>query len=418
MTILLSSGPQWYDEMTFSRRSISLKACLAILLFGLSPLFLPAPAHAFSNILTVDPNPASAPVNSTITISVSVQDFQPFDGADISLQYDSTPGILNAVSVDFENSIMLAGSFPPNVIVNCVNGSSPYCSTGQVRIAATILAAFTSAPNGPLFNIHFKVVGSGTTALHIFNDLIASPSLVLHATVDGSFSSAPTPAIPDFFIDAPSPVMMAQGINFSTTVPVILASTNGYVGTLSVNASVSTTLPNPPTLQLNPRTVTLQPGQNATVLLTISITGKTKPEHYLATITGSDGIITHSIPIDVQILGYFVGGVRATITLNPSTVKSSPSRRYLTALIELPAPFSLSQIVLSTITLNYQASIIPKLSGRIGGQNGIQDLTVRFLLADVIASLHGPGTYNVIITGVITGAPSPEFYGFAQLELT
>src|SRR2546426_11862400 len=143
--------------MTFSKRSVSLKACLAIFLFGFSPFFLPTPAHAFSNILTVDPNPASAPVNSTITISISVQDFQPFDGADISLQYDSTLGILTAVSVDFENSIMLSGSFPPNVIVNCVNGSTGACSTGQVRIAATILAAFTSAPNGPLFNIHFKV---------------------------------------------------------------------------------------------------------------------------------------------------------------------------------------------------------------------------------------------------------------------
>src|SRR3989442_15712302 len=114
--------------MVSSTRRIGLKACLALLLAVLSPLFLPIPAHAFSNILTVDPNPASAPVNSTITISISVQDFQPFDGADISLQYDSTLGILTAVSVDFENSIMLSGSFPPNVIVNCVNGSTGACS--------------------------------------------------------------------------------------------------------------------------------------------------------------------------------------------------------------------------------------------------------------------------------------------------
>ncbi|TMI25050.1 hypothetical protein E6H36_07190 [Candidatus Bathyarchaeota archaeon] len=119
--------------MVFSNRRIGLKACLALLLAVLSPLFLPIPVHAFSNILTADPNPTSAPVNSTITISVSVQDFQPFNGVSISLQYDSIPGILNAVSADFENSIMLAGSFPPLVLVNCVNGSSGPCSTGQAH---------------------------------------------------------------------------------------------------------------------------------------------------------------------------------------------------------------------------------------------------------------------------------------------
>ncbi|OLE77552.1 hypothetical protein AUG19_00110 [archaeon 13_1_20CM_2_54_9] len=404
--------------MVFSSRRIRLKTCITLLLAGLSPLILPTPAHAFSNILTVDPNQATAPVNSTITISVSVQDFQPFNGADISLQYDSTPGVLNAVSADLENSIMLAGSFPPLVVVDCVN--SPVCP-GEVHIAAAILGAFTSAPSGPLFNIHFKVVGSGTTALHIFKDDIASVNvLVPHITVDGSFSSAPTPPSPDFFIQAASFVMMAQGINFSTTIPVTLTSANGYSGTLNLNASISTTLPNPPVVQLNPATATLQPDHDTTVLLTISITGKTKPEHYLATITATDGVTTHSIPIDVQILAYFVGGVRATITLDPSTVQSSSNRRYLTALIELPFPYSLSQIILSTITLNYQAGLVTRPSARIGdrNQNGVPDLAVRFLLPDVIATLHGPGTYNVIITGVITGAPAPEFYGFAQLVLT
>ncbi len=405
--------------MTFSKRRVSLKVCLALLLAGLSPLFLPTPAHAFSNILTVDPNLASAPVNSTITISVSVMDFQPLDGIDISLRYDSTPGILNAVSVDFEGSILLVTSLPPNVIVNCVNGSSSYCSSGTVRVAATILGANTSASNGPLFNIHFKVVGSGTTALHIFNDEIASPALVPHTTVDGSFSSAPTLPSPDFFINAPSPVMMALGINYSTTVPVILAGTNGYSGTLGVNASLSSTLPNPPVVQLNPGTVVLQPGQNATVLLTISVTGKTKPEHYLVTLTGSDGTITHSIPVDVQVLPYFIGAVQASITLDPSVVQAG-GRRYLTALIELPPPYSLSRIVLSTITLNYQTNIVTRLSGRTGdrNQNGVPDLTIRFLLADVVATLSGPGTYKVIITGVLKGNPVPEFYGFAQLVLT
>ena len=87
--------------------------------------------------------------------------------------------------------------------------------------------------------------------------------------------------------------------------------------------------------------------------------------------------------------------------------------KYLTAYIELPQRFDVSNIDPSTIRLN---SSIPRASGTpvtIGDHDndGQPELMVKFSLKDVKALLPGPGNYILKVTGetIVGGRPFIAF---------
>ena len=137
---------------------------------------------------------------------------------------------------------------------------------------------------------------------------------------------------------------------------------------------------------------------------------------------GPDGIADQSRFIPPTSTGYSIDRypllkpwsvLNATLDLDPNPIASRTMGKYLTAYIELPQRFDVSNIDPSTIRLN---SSIPRASGTpvtIGDHDndGQPELMVKFSLKDVKALLPGPGNYILKVTGetIVGGRPFIAF---------
>jgi len=106
---------------------------------------------------------------------------------------------------------------------------------------------------------------------------------------------------PDFTISAnPSSLTVKQGSSATTTITI--NSTNGFTGTITLNASLAPGGSKAPTLTLSSTTVTVSPGAPATVLLTVTTKGSTPQGSYTVKVTGSSGGLSTTITIPVQVV--------------------------------------------------------------------------------------------------------------------
>src|SRR5437660_4291136 len=106
---------------------------------------------------------------------------------------------------------------------------------------------------------------------------------------------------PDFTISAnPSSLTVKQGGSATTTIRI--NSTNGFTGTIALNASIAPGSSKAPSLTLSSTTVTVAPGAPATVLLTVTTKGSTTLGSYTVKVTGSSGGLSTTFTIPVQVV--------------------------------------------------------------------------------------------------------------------
>ncbi|OLD03482.1 MAG: hypothetical protein AUJ07_06275 [Crenarchaeota archaeon 13_1_40CM_3_53_5] len=106
---------------------------------------------------------------------------------------------------------------------------------------------------------------------------------------------------PDFTISVnPSNLIVKQGSSNTTTITI--NSTNGFTGTITLNASITPAGSKGPFLTLSSTTVTIAPGAPATILVTVASKGSTPLGSYSVKVTGSSGDLSTTITIPVQVV--------------------------------------------------------------------------------------------------------------------
>ncbi len=254
---------------------------------------------------------------SQLTVSVVLQGSDPIGGFDVFVK--TINSMLNPASVDLSGSLITQ----PTFTTECVNGvavqgscSSPANGLGVVEVS-TIDASgnnVCSAPcTGLLFSITYNIVGTGTTDISYPSNASCDPSSVAGSNtcvlvfdnggnVDnenvqiGTFANGPA----DFSVTViPNSLTVFQG--GSATSQVVVSSTGGYSGPVSITSSVAPVVTNGPTSSVSPSSVTLTPGSSSTVILTVSASLSTPTGSYTVTVTGTGGSTSHSQPVAVSV---------------------------------------------------------------------------------------------------------------------
>jgi len=257
---------------------------------------------------------------SQLTVTVFLQGSDPIGGFDIFVK--TINSVLNPASASLSGSLITS----PTFTTECINGvavqgscSSPANGLGVVEVSTIDSSGnnVCSAPcTGLLFSITYNIVGTGTTDISYPSDTSCSPSSVSGSdtcilvfdnigNVDnenvqiGTFANGP----PDFSVTAiPDSLTVFQGS--SSTSQVVVSSTGGYSGPVSLTSTVSPVVTNGPTSSLSTNSVTLTPGSSSTVILTVSASLSTPTGSYNVTVTGTGGSISHSKRVAVSVQAF------------------------------------------------------------------------------------------------------------------
>src|SRR5712692_3151998 len=135
-------------------------------------------------------------VGSTFNIKIQVANIDPFNAWDISVMSD--PTLFSPQSLSITGNL-LAINFSTTVfeLINCINGAGTGCiATDGAGIAHSAVTGFgpppqTTTSSGLLFTITYKVIGAGSSPIHIFSDVIANGATgaaVPHFTIDGVYN--------------------------------------------------------------------------------------------------------------------------------------------------------------------------------------------------------------------------------------
>jgi len=119
-------------------------------------------AHAqLSGTLSVNPSFAAGDVGSTFPVEIDISGVPNMVAYDVSLDFN--PASLQAMSVDFDTSTVVAGSNHFNVVTTTDNG------IGEVRYAVTLLGGSTVDASGSAaaLKMTLKVVGAVDSPLNI-----------------------------------------------------------------------------------------------------------------------------------------------------------------------------------------------------------------------------------------------------------
>ena len=260
-------------------------------------------------------------IGSQFTVSVFLQDSDPIGGFEVFVKTINT--ILSPASIDLSGSLISQ----PNFTTLCVNGVAVQgsCSNAANGLGVVEVSTIDASGNnvcsspctGLLFSITYNIVGTGTTDVSYpsnsgcASSVSGSDTCVLvfqnDGTVNGenvqigSFANGP----PDFSVTAiPNSLTLFQG--GSATTQVVVSSTGGYSGPVSLTSSVAPIVSNGPTSSLSSSSVTLTQGSSSTVILTVSASLSTPTGSYTVTVTGTGGSTSHGSPVAVSV-GTFNG---------------------------------------------------------------------------------------------------------------
>jgi hypothetical protein len=121
----------------------------------------------------------------------------------------------------------------------------------------------------------------------------------------------------------------------------------------------------------------------------------------------SDLVVASYSSNTVSVLINTTVAVPMTVTLDPQTLNLHALGHWVTAYLEPPAPFTASQIDVSSILLNGQVAVDPTAPTAIGDHdgNGIPDLMVKFDRTEVELILGEGTAIPVTLTGTVDGHP-------------
>jgi len=178
-------------------KSRNLKLLPLVLIAALSFSLAFYSAHAQAGVLYVSPSAIPGmPVGSTFNIKIQVANIDPFNAWDISVMSD--PTLFSPQSLSITGNL-LAINFSTTVfeLINCINGAGTGCiATDGAGIAHSAVTGFgpppqTTTSSGILFTITYRVIGAGSSPIHIFSDVIANGATgaaVPHFTIDGVYN--------------------------------------------------------------------------------------------------------------------------------------------------------------------------------------------------------------------------------------
>ena len=308
------------------KKLVALVLLIVASLFAVPASTLPARGQSVGLVCIAQTGSASCPngipsfsgaQGSTLSVAVFLQGSDPIGGFDVFVKTINT--VLSPQSVDLTGSLITT----PTFTTICINGvavqgscSSPVNGLGVVEVSTIDGSGnnVCSAPcTGLLFTVTYSVVGTGTTDIAYPSSSSCDPSSVSGSntcvlifdnggTVDsenvqiGTFANG----APDFSITVlPDSLTVFQG--GSATSQVVVSSTGGYSGPVSLTSTVAPVVSNGPTSSVSPSSVTLTPGSSSTVILTVSASLTTPTGSYTVTVTGTGGSQSHSKNVAVSV---------------------------------------------------------------------------------------------------------------------
>jgi len=255
-------------------------------------------------------------VGSQLFVSVLVQGSDPFGGFDITLNANHT--ILKPANVLTSGSLLAGGT----TILTCIGGvlkSGSVCSqtdnVDTIHFVYVGPAGFlTTLPStGLLFTAVFNITSSTSTSIGYQTgcsqtSVLGTTTCVLLSTgspvsdqetvQSATYTIAPTPTfilIPDSSIEG---VRKASSVNYT----IFASSLYSFAGSISLSATITPARNHNPTSSFNPGTMILPANGLVSSILTVSTRNNTSQGFYTITVTGTSGMQTSSIQVQLQVV--------------------------------------------------------------------------------------------------------------------
>ncbi len=159
---LILAGTSSSYRISLKRKIVSPILLMTLSLMTVMPEASSLFAHAsLSGTVSVNPSFAAGDVGSTFPVEVDISGVPNMLAYDVSLDFN--PASLQAMSVDFDTSTVVAGTSHFNVVTITDNG------IGEVRYAVSLLSGATVDASGsvPALKMTLKVVGAVDSPLNI-----------------------------------------------------------------------------------------------------------------------------------------------------------------------------------------------------------------------------------------------------------
>jgi hypothetical protein len=206
-----------------------------------------------------------------------------------------------AISADLPSQTLQAGSSTfTNVRVNSLNGFS-----GTVNLSTSPPPVCPGCPTWSVAPTSVSLTSGGAAAANVtFHTTSNTPPNTYNVAVNGtsgsishsvflSFTVTAPPPPPDFSIFA-SPASQNVQSGKNATSSIVLTSLNGFSGAINLSVPPQLTCPGCPGWSINPTSVTLSSGGQASSTLTFTTTAGGSTGTFGVNVTGTSGSISHS----------------------------------------------------------------------------------------------------------------------------
>src|SRR5712692_505598 len=249
---------------------------------------------------TGNPTTHSYSTSGTFNAQLTVQ-----DSASATTTASNSVSVTQPASPDFSIS-----SSPSSFsLAQGASGSSTITLTSAGGFAGTISLSPSVSPSGPTVSVSPTSVtltagSSGTSSLNIttqpttpIGSYTVTVSGTSNATSHSTTVQVTVGSTPDFSISG-SPSSMTLSQRSTGTFNIVLTSVNGFSGTVSLSASVSSSGPR---MSFSQNSVNLTSGASGSSTLNVRILNKTQLGTYTITVTGTNGSLSHSITFTVTV---------------------------------------------------------------------------------------------------------------------
>ncbi len=199
---------------------------------------------------------------------------------------------------------------------------SPYCTTWEISPSSVSLAPNSTATA----TLTINAGGPGSAG----NITVYGNSGGLSHSVNVAFKVVSSGGTPDFTMSVnPNILTIVQGSSGKSLI--ILTGINGFQGNVSLTPPVSCLAIGCPTYSVNPMSVYLSSGQNATAGFTIQTYPQTPLATYNVAVTGTSGNLSHNAPVTFTVVSSSPPDF--TISANPTnqTVPAGSIKRHALA---------------------------------------------------------------------------------------
>jgi uncharacterized membrane protein len=306
-------------------------------------------------------------------------------------------GLVNVLSKGASPAANFSIEISPSSVTVAQGGSgsvvvSPLLTGGfDAAVTLSVSGLPGTAPNavtGSFNPITLPAPGSGSSTLTLdVPSVIAPGTYTLIVTGSGSgithtatFKLIVTP--PPQFTLTPSPgsISVAEGASGTSTITSTIAT--GFDAAITLSASVSPTVTNPPTVGFSPNPLPL-PG-NGTVTMTVSVPATTPTGKYTISVTGMGGGYTGTSTVTLTV----TAPANLTVSATPTALSVAPG-------------YSGTSKITTAISGPFNSTVTLSASGQPSG------VTVSFNPATITAPGSGTSTMSMAVATTTTPGTYP-----------